>query len=121
MLSGLLELIERDAVALWWRGGRRGRAIALEEPALADAAGRLVQLRQGCMDRRTCLLDMTTDIAVPVVAALSFSTGGDGFCLGTAARPSLASAAGAALTEMAQTELAVEVVEARRRGGGDFH
>jgi ribosomal protein S12 methylthiotransferase accessory factor len=119
MLGGLLELIERDAVALWWRGGRRGRAIALEEPALVDAAVRLVQLRQGCMDRRTCLLDITTDIAVPVVAALSFSTGGDGFCLGTAARSSLASAAGAALTEMAQTELAVEVVEARWRGGGD--
>jgi len=27
-LRALLELIERDAVALWWRGGRRGRSIA---------------------------------------------------------------------------------------------
>jgi ribosomal protein S12 methylthiotransferase accessory factor len=119
MLSGLLELIERDAVALWWRGGRRGRAICLEEPALVDAAVSLAQLRQGCIDRRTWLLDITTDVAVPVVAAFSFSTRGDGFCVGTAARPGLASAARAALTELAQTELAIEVVEARRRGGGD--
>lgn len=118
-LHGLLELIERDAVALWWRGGRRGRPIGLDEPAAAEAAARLARLRGRRLDRRAWLLDITTDVGVPAVAAVSFGQDGGGFCLGTAARPGLAGAAGAAIMEMAQSELAIEVVEAKRRERGD--
>ena len=32
-LHGLLELIERDAASLWWRGGRRGKLIPAEDEA----------------------------------------------------------------------------------------
>ena len=34
-LHGLLEVAERDAAALWWRGGARPRPLALEHPAQA--------------------------------------------------------------------------------------
>ncbi|GAA0604303.1 hypothetical protein GCM10009416_47390 [Craurococcus roseus] len=118
-LHGLLELIERDAVALWWRGGRRGRPVGLDEAAAAEAAARLALLRRHRLDRRTWLLDITTDVGVPSVAAVSFGRDGGGFCLGTAARPDLAGAASAAIMEMAQSELAIEVAEAKRRERGD--
>jgi YcaO cyclodehydratase, ATP-ad Mg2+-binding len=43
-LRALLELIERDAVALWWRGGRRGRAIGSDDEAGRAAAELLAQV-----------------------------------------------------------------------------
>ena len=118
-LSGLLELIERDAMALWWRGGQRGRPIAAEELTMTVVAEQLRQLRQGQMDRWTWLLDITSDIGIPVIAAVSFSPTGDGFCVGTAARLGMAEAATAAVREMAQGELAMEVIEVKRRERGD--
>ena len=32
----LLELVERDAASLWWIGGRRGKAVPLDHPAMAE-------------------------------------------------------------------------------------
>ena len=49
----LLELIERDAAALWWVGGRRGRPTGLERTAIAEANRSLTVFRQG---RRTATL-----------------------------------------------------------------
>ena len=120
-LRGLLELVERDAVALWWRGGRRARAIALEDPAQARAAALLARLRQDRAGaRRSWLLDITTDLGVPVVAAVSFAPDGSGFCCGTAARPGgRAPAAEAAVLELAQMELAQALVEAKARARGE--
>lgn len=118
-LRGLLELVERDAVALWWRGGRPAAPIPLEDPAAVAAAALLARLRQGEGGRRSWLLDITTDLGVPAVAAVSFDATGGNFCFGTAARPSLAAAGCAALLEMTQIELAMEVVQAKRRERGE--
>ena len=118
-LRGLLELIERDAVALWWRGGRLAAPIPLEDPASLAASALLARLRQGEGGRRSWLLDITTELGVPAVAAVSFDAAGGNFCFGTAARPSLAAAACAALMEMAQIELAMEIVHAKRRERGE--
>lgn len=118
-LHGLLELVERDAAALWWRGGRRPRPLALEHPALAGAAALLARLRQGHAARRSWLLDITTDLGVPAVAAVSVGADGAGFCCGLAARPGLAAACHAALQELCQMELALAVVAAKRAEGGD--
>src|SRR5262245_57222902 len=71
VLHGLCELIERDAAGLWWRGGRRGRPLALDDPAAAEAAALLAELRQGNASRRTWLLDITTDLGIPAIAAVS--------------------------------------------------
>jgi hypothetical protein len=118
-LHGLLELVERDAAAVWWRGGRRPRPLALEHPALADAAALLARLRQGGRGRRSWLLDITTDLGVPAVAAVSVGLDGAGFCCGLAARPGLAAACRAALLELCQMELALAVVAAKREEGGE--
>ena len=114
MLSGLLELIERDAVALWWRGGRRARLV----PGDVGSAV-LGRLRGGNTGRRTWFLDVTNDSGVPAVVAASCDDDGFGLCIGSAARTTLAGAAAAAVREMAQMELAHRLAAAKRSAQGD--
>jgi ribosomal protein S12 methylthiotransferase accessory factor len=118
-LHGLLELIERDAASLWWQGGNRGKSIPLGHEAQIRAETLLAQLRQGASARRSWLLDITTDIGVPCVAAVSCTADGFGFAFGLAARPTLEAAARSAILEMCQIELAQAVVEAKCRERGE--
>jgi ribosomal protein S12 methylthiotransferase accessory factor len=118
-LHGLLELIERDAASLWWWGGNRGRTIPSRDQAYIEAQALLARLRQNASARRSWLLDITTDIGIPCVAAISCKADGFGFAFGLAARPTLAAAACAAIMEMCQGELAYAVVEAKCRERGE--
>lgn len=118
-LRAMLELIERDAAALWWRGGRRGGSIAADSEAGQAAVALLTELRQGSQERHTWLLDITTDLAIPAVAAVSSGPDGYGFAFGLGARLTLAEAARAAIFEMCQVELGPHVVAAKRREAGD--
>ncbi len=118
-LHGLLELIERDATSLWWRGGVRGRSIAPNDEAHDMAEALLPRLRQNVPARRSWLLDITTDIAVPCVAAVSCMKDGFGLAFGLAARPTLAAAARSAILEMCQIELALAVVETKCNERGE--
>jgi ribosomal protein S12 methylthiotransferase accessory factor len=119
-LHGLLELIERDAASLWWWGGHRGRSIPPEHQAHIKAHTLLARLRQNASARRrSWLLDITTDVGIPCVAAISCMVDGFGFAFGLAARPTLSAAASAAVIEMCQGELAYAVVEAKCRERGE--
>lgn len=112
-LSALFELIERDALALWWRGGRQAAAVAGAELDAAVAA-----MRAGETARRTWFLDLTTDIGVPVAAALSCGRDGRGVEAGFAARATFQGAARAALRELAQMELGSRLVAIKAEHGG---
>lgn len=112
-LHGVLELIERDAASLWWRGGNRGRSFPPRHEARIMAEALLQRLRRGASPRRSWLLDITTDIGVPCVVAVSCMMDGFGFAFGLAARPTLGAAARSAVLEMCQIELAHVVVEAK--------
>jgi len=117
-LHGLLELVERDAASLWWRGGRRGGAVSPDVEAGAQEL--LRELRAGSpAQRRSWLLDITTDTGIPAVAALSCRPDGFGLAFGLSARRTLQAAARSAVLEMCQIELAHAVVEAKRRERGD--
>ena len=119
-LHGLLELIERDAASLWWRGGLLPRSIPAQHEAGIMAHELLQKLRHGAsMPRRTWLLDITTDMGVPCVAAVSCRADGSSFAFGLAARPALEAAARSAIFEMCQIELADAVVATKRREAGD--
>ena len=83
-LHGMLELIERDAASLWWRGGARGRSIPALDEAQVAARALLSQLRQDNPARRSWLLDVTTDIGVPSVVAVSCKADGFGVAFGLA-------------------------------------
>ena len=117
-LHGLLELIERDAASLWWRGGRRGRALPQQHDFETESL--LLRLRPATSTRRrTWLLDITTDNGIPAVAALSCRPDGFGFAFGLAARLTLQAAIRSAILEMCQIELAYAVVEAKRGERGE--
>jgi ribosomal protein S12 methylthiotransferase accessory factor YcaO len=104
-LTALWECIERDAVALWWHGGLPAGALSLD---LLDRQRPRLSWWLTCRDRNTLLLDLTTDIGLPVVAAVSSNPDGREVAVGTAARPLFADAALAAVTEMVQTEVAMQ-------------
>ena len=113
-LHGLLELIERDAVTLWWFGGQRARLVPSGTGSTA-----IRRLRGDARHRRTWLLDITTDIGVPVVVAASCHDDGLGLCVGHAAAPTLERAAESAVREMTQMELAHRITAAKRAERGD--
>jgi ribosomal protein S12 methylthiotransferase accessory factor len=119
-LAALLELIERDAAALWWLGGRQPHAVSAEIVASSAVADLIIKLRAGCAERRTSLLDITTDLGVPCVAAVSTNREGQDFACGLAARTSLERATCSALLEMCQMELANQLVHEKieRSGAG---
>ncbi len=80
IVGGFLELVERDAVGIWWynRLSRAGVDLAtVPDPfvlALVDHHRRI--------DRRLVVLDITTDLGVPVFAALSSDPSGGGLTFG---------------------------------------
>jgi thiazole/oxazole-forming peptide maturase SagD family component len=118
-LRGALELCERDAAALWWFGGNPPRAFPVEHPASVFAAQLLARLRDGRTDRCTVLLDITTDLCIPSVAALSLSRQGRDLSCGMAARLDWEGAVRAAILELCQMELAAPLAEAKRAERGD--
>lgn len=116
--SALLELVERDAASLWWTGARPARAMPLDQPALAEAERILRTLRGADTARHTRLLDITTDLGIPAVAAVSFDRAGRNFAAGLAARPEPGAAAAAALVELCQTEVGLQLALLKQRQPG---
>jgi thiazole/oxazole-forming peptide maturase SagD family component len=115
----VLELCERDAAALWWLGGRRPKSFPRGHSASEAGTEILERLRQGVSLRRTILLDITTDLGVPTVAAVSVDRNGRGMACGMAARQAWREAAAAAVLEMCQMELAAPLAEAKQTEGGE--
>jgi ribosomal protein S12 methylthiotransferase accessory factor len=119
-LNALLEAVERDAAALWWRARRPARALDLGVPALAEAAARIAAWREGAeAPRRTWALHLEAAADVPVVAVVTADPEGRDLSIGVAARPSLAAALVAAAREAVQGELSLDLIAERRAVHGD--
>jgi len=69
VVQGLLELIERDAVGQWWYN--RFQAPAVDLDAFDDGSLRNLLDGYTALGRDVWALDVTTDLGVPVVAAVS--------------------------------------------------
>ena len=72
ILQGFLELVERDAVAMWWynRLSRSGVDLdSFDVPYLGNLTKYLVE-----RGRSLWVLDLTTDLGIPVFVALSRRT-----------------------------------------------
>ncbi|MFE4419285.1 TOMM precursor leader peptide-binding protein [Streptomyces sp. NPDC056817] len=116
VLQGLFELVERDAVALWWYNRTRQPGIrlgAFDEPYIE-------RLRQGhrSIGREVWALDLTSDLGIPVVAALSARTDKpeQDIVFGFGAHFDPRIALRRALTELGQ--LLPAVADVRRDSGG---
>ena len=69
VLRGLLELVERDSVAIWWYNRTRQPAVDLS--AFADPWIDEMRDAYARMGREIWALDLTADLGVPVIAAVS--------------------------------------------------
>ncbi len=100
-VGGLLELVERDAAAIWWYN--RIRRPALDLDVLGDP--RPSQMRQTLhrIGRTLDVLNITTDLGVPAVVAVSRRAAGPaGWTLGFGAAEDFTVASCRAVTELAQ-------------------
>ncbi|MEV6981443.1 TOMM precursor leader peptide-binding protein [Sphaerisporangium sp. NPDC051017] len=69
VLQGFMELVERDAVALWWYN--RVRRPAFDLGSFADPWMDEFREVYAGLGRETHVLDLTTDLGIPVAAAIS--------------------------------------------------
>ena len=107
VLQGTLELVERDALAIWWYNRVRRPMVALDAAA-NPWVGRLVAWHES-RGRALWALDLTTDLGIPVVAALSrrFDGGAEAPLFGFGAHLDPGVALTRALLELAQIDAQV--------------
>jgi YcaO-like protein with predicted kinase domain len=99
----LLELVERDAVSIWWYGRVHRPAIKLQHsqiPMLECFEQWVARSR-----RRFWLLDLTHDLGIPVVAAVMCNRAARDISLGFGAGLTAEAAAEAAIGELVQFDV----------------
>ena len=69
VLQGLLELVERDSVAIWWYNRLRVPEVSLD--SIEDPYTDQLLAFYATMDRDLRLLDLTSDLGIPAFAAVS--------------------------------------------------
>lgn len=101
VLQGFLELVERDASAIWWYNRLRCPGVSLE--GIDDVfVGQMVESHRK-LGREIWLLDITSDFEIPTFFAVSRETqGGDRLCSGMGSHYDPRIAALRALTEVNQ-------------------
>ena len=98
--SALLEIVERDAIAIWWHNRIRRPALnvrILDSPDLARVCDTAATLGISI-----ALLDVTTDVRIPVCAAVATNEAGELLAMGSAAHPNPTIAATRAASELSQ-------------------
>ncbi len=118
VLQGLLELVERDGVAMWWYNRASRPALALDDagPVYCD------RLREAyhAGGRELWVLDVTSDLGIPTFAAVSRRRAGapEEVMLGFGAHLDATIALTRALTEMNQMLMLVRLARAEGRSLG---
>ncbi|NEA65630.1 TOMM precursor leader peptide-binding protein [Streptomyces sp. SID12488] len=119
ILHGFLELVERDAVALWWYNRTRQPGVRLDGPGgFGDGWTEELLDVYRQLNREVWALDLTSDLGIPVFAAVSRRTDkpAEDIMFGFGAHFDPAVALRRALTEMNQ--LLPAVTDARPDGTG---
>ena len=107
---GFLELVERDATAIWWYGRHRRPQVNLDSLSGYDD---LLSWLDG-RARQCHVLDITSDLGIPVFVAVSYEQDGSALALGFGAAFEPGEAVASALLEMCQMEISFEIF--RRQG-----
>jgi thiazole/oxazole-forming peptide maturase SagD family component len=116
-IRAFFELVERDAVAIWWynRIARPRIGPSDVEQPLASAYASWCRGRQ----RDFLLQDLTHDLEIPVASAISCDEKGGRIAIGFGAGPTFAEAVRHAVGELAQCEANVALITARYDHCGD--
>lgn len=102
LLQGLLELVERDSVALWWYPRAHRPSVDLD--AIDDPRVRAAVAPLRARGRTVWVLDITSDLGIPAMAALTSDADGGRVLMGFGAHTDPVIAIVRALTEVAQSE-----------------
>jgi ribosomal protein S12 methylthiotransferase accessory factor len=110
LLQGLCELVERDAVAMWWYN--RLRRPALELTDFDGAEWDRMRSHYARAERELWLLDVTNDLRVPTIVAVSRYAGRaeEEILVGLGTHLDVEVAAMRALSEMNQMFAALEIM-----------
>jgi ribosomal protein S12 methylthiotransferase accessory factor len=111
ILQGFLELVERDSCALWWYN--RARRPAVDLWSFDDPFFRRAEAFLRGRGRTLYALDLTSDLGIPVVVALTHDAAGGRIICGLGAHLSLHVAASRAVAELNQM-LALDTGEGRK-------
>jgi ribosomal protein S12 methylthiotransferase accessory factor YcaO len=103
---GLLECVERDALAIWWYGRQSRSHLSL---AFIDQAQPRLSYWLTRRARSTMAIDITSDLGVPVVVAVSSERDGTHVAMGSAANLDIETAAIHAISEMIQIEVSMRL------------
>lgn len=103
ILHGLLELIERDHVALWWYNRLHVPEVDLD--SIDDDWVQRLRVELARQGRRVWVLDLTFDLGIPVAAALASHADGRVIGMGFGGHVDAHGAATRALTELVQLGL----------------
>jgi oxazoline/thiazoline synthase len=114
ILQGFLEVVERDSVAMWWYNGLRRPAVDLtsfDEPYF-----QALEWHYRNIGRELWVLDLTSDLRIPVMAAVSRKVEGtaERLIVGYGAHLDPAIAITRALTEMSQVGLELDKISDER-------
>ena len=104
IVPGFFELEERDATANWWYGKRQRPEISFQD---IIANGELLHWLQS-RRRKTHLLDLTSDLDVPVFGAVSSEVDGSRVAIGFGASFNTMQGAISSLSEMVRMEYSIE-------------
>lgn len=114
IVQAFLELVERDAVALWWYNRTNPPELALQ--GVADPFVQGIARLYDRLERRLWVLDLTSDLEIPVFAAVSATGDGSRIIMGFGAHLDRGIALRRALCELGQAlPLALASGEHRRR------
>ena len=107
ILHGVLELVERDAVAIWWYNRLTAPAVDLD--SFDDPFVATVRERYRQAGRSLHVLDLSTDLGIAVAAAVSADADGGRVLLGFGCDLEGRLAVTRALTELSQVTALVDV------------
>jgi oxazoline/thiazoline synthase len=108
ILQGFLEVVERDSVAMWWFNALQRPAVDLA--SFNDPYFQNLEQFYRSIGREMWVLDLTSDLGIPVMAAVSrkINGGGERLIVGYGAHLDPAVAITRALTEMSQVGLELD-------------
>jgi oxazoline/thiazoline synthase len=108
--QGFLEVVERDGVALWWYNRLRRPAVDLA--SFDDPYFRDLERYYRDIGREMWVLDLTADLGIPVMAAVSrrITGGSERLIIGCGAHLDPAVAITRSLTEMSQVGLELDKI-----------
>lgn len=110
-LSALYELIERNATGSWWYGERKCPALETREWPLLETIETHLKKRR----RQLQVLDITSDIPIPSVAALASDPDGSFLSMGFGTSLNKQDAVQSAMTELMQIELKISIDRHHRK------